>query len=206
MLHENMTFAEAVETMAVTSIAPVIHSRYGEPWRHYHDHLHLSELKSHLKAAENDGVRIHDGAAALAFVLWHDSIYDPQSPHGRNESLSAQLCSLEFGAIGHPTSVLRACEAILATIGHIAPAADICPDGALLLDCDLAILGASPERFDLYDIAIREEYAHVPQDVYTSKRREIMARFLLRERLFLTDWAHARWEKQARHNIARMLG
>lgn len=206
MLPDDMSFADAMATMAVTSVGPVIHSRYGEPWRHYHDHLHLAELKSHLRAAEADGVRIHDGGAALAFVLWHDCVYDPQAAHGRNEALSAQLCDLEFGAIGHPTSVRRACEAILATIGHVPPATDVCPDGALLLDCDLAILGATPERFALYDMAIREEYAHVPEEFYRTKRREVLKLFLERDRLFVTDWAHARWDAQARANLTTITG
>jgi len=203
MLPTNLTFAAAIAAFATTTVAPVIQSRYGEPWRHYHDELHIAEIKGHLQAAEADGVRIHDGAAAIAFVLWHDSIYDPQAVHGRNEALSSQLCSLEFGAIGHPTSVARACEAILATIGHTPPDPATCPDSALLLDCDLAILGAPPERFALYDIAIRQEYAHVPEDVYRTKRREVLLRFLQRERLFMTDWAHARWDAQARINLAQ---
>lgn len=205
MMDESLTFAQAMAEMAETNVAKAILSRYGEPWRRYHDMLHLTELKSHLLAAETEGLRITDGAAALAFVLWHDSVYDPQAAPGRNEALSAQLCDFEFGSIGHPTSVKRACEAILCTIGHQPPDPDRCPDGLLLLDCDLAILGSDPERFALYDASIREEYSFVPEATYREKRRGVLMRFLERDRIFLTDWGWERWEAKARANLKAVV-
>lgn len=197
-LPDNLDFYEACERMTPS---PSIKDRYAEPWRAYHNQRHIDELRTHVLAAEQEGVVITDGAAALAFILWHDAIYDPQSAHGRNEALSAQLCSKEFAAIGQMISVARACDAIIATIKHEPPSFEASPDAPLLLDCDLAILGSDPERFAAYDADIRTEYAHVPEDIYRTKRREVLTRFLQRDRLYLTDWAHARWEEQARENL-----
>lgn len=202
-LPDNLDFHEACERMS-PSIS--LDNRYNEPWRAYHNRLHITELQEHLFAAEQDAVIIQDGAAALAFVLWHDAIYDPMAPHGRNETLSAQLCSHEFGKIAGATSVFRAVDAIMATISHSLEGEGGNPDTPLLLDCDLAILGSDPERFAEYDAAIRTEYQHIPDETYIAKRREVLSHFLKRERLFLTDWAHSRWEERARENLRSAVG
>jgi len=202
----DLTFAEAHRAFVHANETDGVLTRYSEPWRHYHDETHISEMGIHLHDAEREGVRIHDGAAACAFVLWHDAIYDPQAPHGRNETLSGYLCRAEFGRIGETLSVDRACTAILATIGHALPRdIDSSPDAAILLDVDLAILGADPERFHEYDAGIRMEYGHVPGDIYGPKRRAILKGFLGRERIYLTDWAHERWDAQARSNLAEAI-
>ena len=201
-----MSFREACVKMLTMPVIATIDARYDEPWRAYHNKLHITEMMDHVLDAENDGTKIHDGCAALAFILWHDAIYDPQATHGRNEALSANLCSKEYAEIGRADSVARACNTILATITHQPPSFDVSPDAPLLLDCDLAILGVDPARFAAYDVDIRTEYAHVPDDVYQAKRREVLAGFLERDRLYLTDWAHARWDEQARANLKAAIG
>jgi len=205
-LPDNLSFDEASVRMLTLPVIATLYARYAEPWRSYHNRLHLTELVDHLYAAEEDGEKIVDGAAALAFIFWHDAIYDPQTAHGRNETLSAQLCSEEFGKIASVKSVFRACDAIMATISHSLEGPGGNPDAPLLLDCDLAILGSDPERFAAYDAAIRSENAHVPEDIYRTKRREVLTRFLERERLYHTEWAYDRWEDRARENLLAAIG
>jgi predicted metal-dependent HD superfamily phosphohydrolase len=202
MLASHLSFAQAMDEMAGHDEVHRVAARYREPWRAYHDELHLTELKRHLLQAGQDGVRTVDGVAAYGFVLWHDAIYDPQAAPGRNEALSAQLCRSEFSAIAQPVSVDRACRAILATVGHQLPDPGQSPDAGLLLDCDLAILGAEPVRFAAYDASIRQEYSHVPETLYAAKRSEVLATFLRRERIYRTEWAWMRWEAKARANLA----
>lgn len=201
MIEPTLSVAEAIEAFADTHFVQSLNCRYAEPWRHYHAMEHPAAMKDNLILAVGDGVRIVDGATAIAFILWHDAIYDPQAVHGRNEALSAELCSYEFGTVGHPTSVGRACEAILATIGHRPPDLTVCPDIYILLDIDLAILGSDPATFSRYDAGIRAEYIHVPEEIYVAKRREVLTSFLKRDRLYLTDWACDRWEETARTNL-----
>lgn len=181
-----------------------LRSRYDEPWRHYHVWAHPQAMLRHLDAAAADGVEIADPDAAIGFILWHDAIYDPGSGGGRNERLSAALCQAEMGALADRSSVERAVLAIEATAGHVLPDGD-CPDAPLLLDIDLSILGAEEAGFDVYDAAIRREYAHVPEVDYRAGRRAILATFLARERLFLTEWGHARWDRAARANLRRAI-
>lgn len=179
-----------------------LRSRYDEPWRRYHDWSHVEALLAALDAAGRDGVTLVDPLAAVGFVLWHDAIYDPQAAAGRNEELSAALCEAEFTA---PAETLaRAATAIRATIDHRVPAGD-CPDAALLLDVDLSVLGGDDAAFAHYDAGIAFEYAHVPAAAYRLGRAGVLRRFLTRERLFLTDWAHRRWDASARRNLGRAL-
>jgi predicted metal-dependent HD superfamily phosphohydrolase len=77
-----------------------------------------------------------------------------------------------------------------------------CGDAALFLDIDLSILGAVPERFAVYDAAIRREYEHVPDDLYRTGRRAVLKTFLERDPLYLTKTFAVRFEKQARANLA----
>lgn len=197
-----MLIAAAVADLFTTSEALAVRARYHEPWRHYHDWSHPIAMIRHLTAAELSGVPIEDPVAAVGFILWHDAIYDPQATHGRNERLSAALCRATFAAA--PSSVDRAVAAIEATIDHRLPSGPA-NDIALLLDVDLAILGAADPEFDAYDAQIAAEYGHVPADAYRTGRAAILRRFLERDRLYLTDWAADRWERRARANLTRAI-
>lgn len=71
-----------------------------------------------------------------------------------------------------------------------------------LLDADMAILGSEPERFAEYDRAIAEEYrGHVPGFLYRRGRRAFFRSLLQRERIYLSDFFHAKLEAQARRNL-----
>ena len=74
-------------------------------------------------------------------------------------------------------------------------------DERLVTDIDLAILGADDAKFWDYEAAIRREYAWVAEDVYRSKRAEILSRFLERDRLYQTQRFHGKYDKAARANL-----
>jgi predicted metal-dependent HD superfamily phosphohydrolase len=90
---------------------------------------------------------------------------------------------------------------ILATKKHVTTD----KDGAVSLDIDLSILGQSEERFSEYEKQIRLEYEWVPEEIFRSKRCEILQNFLNRERLFTTDLFFSKYERQARLNLDRSL-
>jgi predicted metal-dependent HD superfamily phosphohydrolase len=78
-------------------------------------------------------------------------------------------------------------------------------DAALLVDVDLAILGAAPERFDEYERQVREEYSWVPGFLFRRKRREILEGFLARPHVYSTDHFLACYEAAARANLVRSI-
>ncbi|MGZ7283798.1 HD domain-containing protein, partial [Streptococcus pyogenes] len=57
-------------------------------------------------------------------------------------------------------------------------------DTQVLLDADLAILGASEERYKRYAADIRKEYAWVPEADYRKGRAAVLERFLAAPRLY----------------------
>jgi len=76
----------------------------------------------------------------------------------------------------------------------------------LVLDLDMMILGASPERFKQYDNAIREEYATFSDSDYYAGRTDFFKSVLERDRIFFyADTLFADQEAQARHNITEWL-
>jgi predicted metal-dependent HD superfamily phosphohydrolase len=206
LIERRLTAAEAWSRFQEEPILNALKSRYDEPWRTHHAWHHPLSMIALTVEAEREGVRIVDGTACVGFCLWHDAVYDPESPHGRNERLSAALAASEMSAVADATSTARSCEATLATIGHMPVDTRLCPDIALNLDVDLSILGADETRYDLYDaVHIPKEYTHVEAVLFAARRAEILRGFLERDALYLTDWGRVRFEAKARANLARSI-
>lgn len=97
----------------------------------------------------------------------------------------------------------RAEELVLSTIHHAAPDDDLL--ATALLDADLAILGAAPERYEEYASGVREEYSIYSDEDWRAGRAAVLEGLLARPRLYRSDIARARWESKARGNLADEL-
>jgi predicted metal-dependent HD superfamily phosphohydrolase len=73
----------------------------------------------------------------------------------------------------------------------------------LLVDIDLAILGADPVRFAEYDRQVAE-YAWVPRLVYGFKRKQVLRGFLDQAFIYATPHFRQLLEAQARSNLQRI--
>jgi predicted metal-dependent HD superfamily phosphohydrolase len=167
---------------------------YTEAHRHYH---HLGHIASSL--AEFDATGSNNSLIEGA-IWFHDVIYDPK--RGDNEAasiawfLDATSSWLDLEAAAVITRLIEATDFRL-------PLTDD-PDSRLMVDIDLAILSASPEAYDDYCQAIRQEYAHVSAEAFRDGRAKVMAGFLERP-IYRTEWFIGR-EERARENIVRELG
>lgn len=169
--------------------------RYSEPHRRYHTLAHITELLSLLDEFELD-----DRDSVEAAVWFHDAIYDTHASD--NEARSADLAETALRELQFPNiEAVRAM--IVATASH--DAAGLTRDGRLFLDADLSILGSPPERYREYAEAIRGEYEWVPRPHFAAGRSAILRRLLERPALYLTAEMQARFEAQARENVAREL-
>jgi predicted metal-dependent HD superfamily phosphohydrolase len=92
---------------------------------------------------------------------------------------------------------------ILATQTHANPTGS--DDCQLLLDADLAILGAPPDEYDRYAVAIRMEYAWVSEEEYVQGRSQVLRTFLDRESIYGMTPLCDRLEASARRNLTREL-
>lgn len=179
---------------------PSLRAAYAEPWRRYHTLAHIEDCLARLAAVS--GLSERGRALLTAAIWWHDAVYDPT--RGDNEALSAELAARDLPALGYaPEDVAEVERLILLTKGHQVPADD--PRGALMVSIDLSILGADPETYDAYARAIREEYAHVPDDLYRAGRARVLAHFLEAPVLFPAPDFAARFDASARENLRREI-
>lgn len=173
-------------------------AHYAEPQRAYHTLQHLAECFDRLDEAGDEP----DRAVMALALFFHDVIYDPAAKD--NETQSAVYAGRVLEAAGAaPIVVQTVSDLVLATKHDHTPTE---PAAQLIVDIDLAILGADRMRFDEYEAQIRREYRFVPDDLFRAGRAAILQSFLARPTIFSTAPFRARYETRARENIARVLG
>ena len=181
--------------------------RYAEPHRYYHTSTHVMMV-----------VRwVHDVAAMsaqqptpelVAAALYHDAVYQPRVDD--NEANSAALATADLTEVGWSQPRCHAVEAmIMATAGHVlsgrSSVSDEGDQTAILVDADLAILGAEPLAYQAYANGVRAEYYFVDDDRWRSGRSRVLRQFLDRPRIYLSDYLHHELEHRARANLEAEL-
>jgi len=170
---------------------------WGEPHRRYHDLAHLAAvlgLVGELAAHAAD-------PATVALAAWyHDVAYDPTAAD--NEEVSAQRAEVGLRGLVPDEQRAEVARLVRLTAGH-APADDDA-DGAVLCDADLAVLAAPPQAYAGYASAVREEYGHLDDAVFTAGRIAVLESLLDLPRLYRTPTAQP-WEAPARANLEAEL-
>ena len=189
---------QALGLSAPDELLAELSARWTEPHRRYHTLQHLEECLA--LCAQHRALAHHPGEVAVA-TWFHDAIYDT-SRHD-NEAASADWAVHALREAGSPDAVVARVEALILATRHSVPARTA--DERLLVDFDLAILGATPARFDEYEQQIRDEYGFVPEPVFRAKRGEVLRGFLERPAIFETPALAERFERVARENLARAI-
>ena len=172
---------------------------YAEPQRHYHTQQHLAECLTHLASARH----LAQHPAEVELALWfHDAIYEVKAQD--NELRSAQWATQALQSAGASAETCERVHALIMATCHTATPVDA--DAQLLVDIDLAILGANPERFAEYDQQVRAEYAWVPRLIYGFKRKQVLQGFLQRPQIYATTHFQQALEMQARTNLRKTTG
>ena len=190
--------------MGETSLSEVCFNHlsrlYSEEHRAYHN---LTHIEACLDIARTMVPSDADHTSLNLAIWYHDAIYDPKGKDSEEQSAALfEKHALLIGT-GQPIVPLVR-EAILATKHTASVTTDANHVVQYMLDVDLSILGANPEEYDLYDAAIRKEYAWVPDEAYVAGRRAILQGFLDRERIYLTPLFH-RLDANARTNLRRSV-
>jgi predicted metal-dependent HD superfamily phosphohydrolase len=172
--------------------------RYTEPHRAYHTLHHLADCLSWLDRAYS----LAENPGAIALALWfHDAIYDTH--RADNEAQSANWAVQVVHDVGGGPLLQQAVHDMILATQH--DAAPVTGDMRLVVDSDLAILGAPPDRFAQYEAQIRQEYAGVPEVLFRQKRTEVIQTFLARPSIFAVEFFQRRLEQSARQNLHRSL-
>jgi len=166
---------------------------YSEPHRSYHNLTHIDRMlgwfiKSGVKKPE------------IELAIWfHDVIYEPL--RSDNEEKSAEYFTELLGSVISVSIQEHIHRLILAT--NPASPRTGNPDEDLIIDIDLTILGSSPEDYENYRSAVRQEYASVPDQDFNAGRRSVLQSFLSKK-IYATKF-FAPLEHQARSNIQNEL-
>lgn len=174
--------------------AAAILARWSERHRAYHTVQHLAECLRWLDRVRADAVA--PGAVELA-VWYHDLVYRPL--RGGNEEASAEVAIGHLAAAGASPGFRHVVHRLILATAHRAPPEP--GDAALLVDIDLAILGAPPERFAEYERQIRREYRRVPDRAFRAARARVLGGFRDRARIYATPRFASWLEAAARRNL-----
>ena len=171
---------------------------YNERHRKYHNESHIDAVLSNLDKSNH----LAENSSAIELALWyHDAIYKIFS--STNELDSAKLAK-SFVLNNSPDEKLaqKIFDLIMAT-QHNAPVTG--NDETLIVDIDLAILGASEPDYANFEESIRKEYKLIPWIVYKKKRVEILNWFLEKETIYSHEYFQTLYEHKARVNLKNAI-
>lgn len=187
--------SHSVSHTAKLSLYENLRSRYAESHRVYHTFEHIKACLAHLDNVSN----ALDNAFEVELALWlHDVIYDPRSK--TNEFDSAVYASEQLQKLNLSTQCIERVDKLILITQH--PSNPQSNDAKILVDIDLAILGADKIGFAEYERNIRKEYRWVEASLYRIERRKVLQGFLAQRRIYKTDYFYKLKERQARNNLS----
>lgn len=170
-------------------------TRWSEPHRRYHDVRHLSSC---LSALDDLG----GGDPVVTWALWfHDAVWTGTA--GADEEASARLAEQRLTGRLASDEVAEVARLVRLTATHDPAPGD--RRGALVVDADLAILGAMPGRYHVYARDVRSEYAHLDDATFADGRRRVLQHLLALDPLFRTPRGAFLWHAAARTNLSAEL-
>ena len=178
-------------------------ARYREKHRRYHTAIHVAWAIRHVvELAASEPIDHLDEIVAAAF--YHDAVYEAAYP--ANERASARLARRDLTTIGWDADAVERVGLMIEATEHGAAGAEPTDgDTAVLLDADLAILGADPAGYSAYVAGVRSEYRHVVDDDWRTGRAAVVQGFLDGATIYRTPSGRDRWEARARANLAAEL-
>jgi predicted metal-dependent HD superfamily phosphohydrolase len=170
---------------------------YARMGRFYHNLNHIEAVLATIEQLRD----LAENLTAVRLAGWlHDVVYDSRARD--NEERSAEFAQTLLPALAIPDAITDSVRRlILCTKTHQTNG----PDSAVLLDADLAILGAPEAEYAAYAAAIRREYAWAPEDAYRVGRRQVLETFLGREQIYFTPPMRQAREDQARRNLRQEI-
>ena len=168
---------------------------YSSADRFYHNLEHIYHVLETIEQMHSLSLNF----PLIQLAAWfHDVIYDPKTKN--NEEKSAEYAQVALNSLKIPkTKIETVTNLILSTKTHQALPTDI--ESQILVDADLAILGSSESEYRSYAQAIRQEYSWIPDADYRVGRKQVLQRFLQREKIYFTHQLFTALEDKARQNL-----
>lgn len=181
-------------------MTPSLEAAYSEPHRRYHTRRHIEQCLALLDQVPD--LMDSERRVLTWAIWWHDAIYEPTASD--NEARSADLAKVELRDLGASIQEREeVARLVRLTAGHQVEPEDRL--GEIMVSIDLAILGAGAAAYDTYAAEVRAEYAHVSDEAWRCGRPAVLQRFLDAPVIYPDPALRARFEAQARANIAREI-
>lgn len=197
---ENLLLKFEIEQKTAQKLFADLSNFYSSPDRHYHTLDHIQHFLGVVDALSAKAKNLE----AIEYAAWfHDLIYDSKAKD--NEEKSADYAETTLSNLELPKEVIdKVTQLILKTKTHqIAEDDDI--DTQIMLDADLAILGAERSRYRRYAQAIRLEYAWVSNQDYCYGRTQFLQSLLKRQKIYQMEEMFEKLETRARQNIQQEI-
>ncbi len=183
----------------IDRVFQILVTAYSQPDRHYHNLTHIDQIFTTLDRFSST---LHNPISIFFATWFHDLVYN--SRVADNEIQSAKSAGKLLASIGGSRELIdRVQSLILSTQGHQIDPDD--RDKCIFLDADLAILGADPIQYQIYQRSIRREYSWVSDITYQTGRIQVLEGFLQRDRLYYTDLLFDELESIARINMSNEI-
>lgn len=193
----SLKIADTQEGAFVKPILDELRAIYEHPSRTYHNLDHIHNMLQKLIESEQFAEHPH----RIILAIWfHDIVYNAKRTDNELKSAEFWMRKMTPYLLDEPLQWGK--RAILATIKHL-PNSDF--DIQLLLDLDLASLGAPWDTFCENTHQIRQEYIHVPDDIFREGRKSFFKKMLKRPRLYGTEYWHNLLEEQAKENMKKAI-
>jgi predicted metal-dependent HD superfamily phosphohydrolase len=206
---------EDVDNEQVISVYANIISAYTEPHRAYHTLNHLEFMFDKLDNMLQIYMLSDDvDRKALYLATWfHDFIYVTNFPENEEHPVN-EIASAEY-AVNSLKKIGMCDERLLDTVYHLIIATKHHePDESLpfdlllqqiLLDADMAILGADSHIYKKYVSQIEFEWSHIPQEKFHQGRSLFLTGMLQKNGIFYTEYMKELYDTQAIQNIKQEL-
>lgn len=174
---------------------------WSQEQRVYHDRAHLLAVLTALDALTGGTASSQSHLSVYLAAWFHDAVYRGTAT---DEDESAALAAARLPDQGIGSSVVdEVVRLVLLTKTHKPAPGDVA--GALLCDADLEVLARPAAAYRRYTVAVRREYAHVPDADFARGRSAILRALLAGGSLYSSDRGRALWEEAARANLVAEL-
>ncbi|WP_138444419.1 DUF4031 domain-containing protein [Sinomonas susongensis] len=182
-----------------TALGSELLERWSEPHRRYHTRAHLFAVLTALETLADDAAV----PRAVELAAWfHDAVHTGTA--GRDEEESALLAEARLRAAGLPPEDVDEVARLVRLTADHRPSADD-DAGQLLCDADLSVLGREPAGYRRYTEQVRDEYAHVPDELFRAGRAAVLSQLLDLDPLFHTPRGRELWLARAHTNLRTEL-
>ena len=186
------------EKNSVTKEFQCVVSRYSERHRHYHTLEHVNACLHWLDEVRD---RVPDPFAVELALWFHDVVYNARKKD--SERISAEYAVSTLSLLKLDKTVRNEVKSLILITQH--PSVPATENQRWMVDIDLTILGAESTHYDRYAAQVRQEYGHVPDELYRMGRKALRQAFLQAPTLYFTEFFQQALESQARLNLQREI-